>query len=246
MIDIKGYRKVMSIKLILSGILFSLSVFTVSFNAMALDMVMLSDIGSYTVNVVSFKETRFKTVFKQKYDFSCGSAALASLLTFHYEYPVSELDVFKEMYRQGDKDKIQKEGFSLLDMKKYLGDNGYNADGFRTTLDKLSQVGIPAITLINNGGYMHFVLIKGVSDQQVLVGDPSLGVKPMPRGEFESMWQQGILFLIRNRADIAKAYFNQEEEWNSLGKAPLDMGTALSSRSLADFNLLLPAQSDFK
>src|SRR5690606_40798166 len=53
-------------------------------------------------------------------DFSCGSAATATLLTYQYGHPVTELEVFRQMYAQGDQARIRKEGFSLLDMRRYL------------------------------------------------------------------------------------------------------------------------------
>ena len=90
---------------------------------------------------------------------------------------------------------------------------------------------------------MHFVLIKGVTDADVLMGDPSLGVKAVPRSEFESMWKGSILFIIHNEIVTARKLFNSGPEWNVSTRAPLDM--ALSRESLADFNLMLPARSDF-
>lgn len=219
-----------------AGLLSALSV-------MAGTMVLPGGAGIYTVGVTSFREAKFKTVYEQQYDYSCGSAALASLLTYHYENKVSEQAVFKEMYEKGDQEKIHKQGFSLLDMKHYAESHGFRADGFRIGLDKLVEVGVPAITLIKNNGYMHFVLIKGVTDKEVLVGDPSLGVKAMPRSQFESIWKGRVLFIIHNRLDAAREHFNAKPEWKLTARAPLDM--ALSQESLADFNLMLPARSDF-
>ena len=206
-------------------------------------MVLPGGAGIYTVDVTSFREAKFKTVYEQQYDYSCGSAALASLLTYHYDNEVSEQAVFKEMYEKGDRDKIQKKGFSLLDMKHYAASHGFRADGFLIDLDKLVEVGVPAITLIKNKGYMHFVLIKGVTDKEVLVGDPSLGVKAMPRNQFQSMWEGRVMFIIHNKLDTAREHFNAEPEWKLTARAPL--GMALNQESLADFNLMLPARSDF-
>ena len=119
--------------------------------------------GAYQIPVKSFVELRFKTVYKQRYDFSCGSAALASLLTFHYDDKVDEQGVFKDMYAAGDKEKIHKQGFSLLDMKIYLDQRGYRSNGFKISLDQLIKAEVPAITIINNNGYFHFIIIKGFS-----------------------------------------------------------------------------------
>ena len=198
--------------------------------------------GDFTVKVTSLKETRFKTTIRQQYDFSCGSAALATLLTFHYEDPLGEPEVFKAMYDAGNQEKIKKEGFSLLDIKKYLKARGYRADGFRTTLDKLKGIGIPAIVLIDHDGYRHFVVVKGVTGSEVLLGDPSHGLRRMPRDRFESMWN-GLLFLIRNKQDVATRYFNREQAWKIYARAPL--GMALGNNELANITWMLPGGRDF-
>ena len=201
--------------------------------------VMLTGIGGMAnVPVKSLKELRFRNVVRQQYDFSCGSAALATLLTYHYQHPISEQDAFKAMYETGDKEKIRKEGFSMLDMKRYLDNAGYPANGFRASLDKLAEVGIPAIVLLNLNGYMHFVVVKGVSQKEVLVGDPASGLRSLPRSQFESSWN-GILFVINDPKDnmIARNSFNNQAVWQQRSLAPL--GLALSRDSLATFSLLL-------
>lgn len=188
------------------------------------------------------KESRFLTVVKQQHDFSCGSAALATLLTYYYQYPVNEQVVFTAMYENGNKEKIHKEGFSLLDIKRYLEANGYRADGFVAPLDMLLKKRVPAITLINDHGYNHFVVVKGVSSTQVLVGDPTAGTKIIPRQEFEEMWNK-ILFIVRNKEDIAGKYFNSEKEWKVRERAPLE--AAVNRDGLSSSTLLLPNSYDF-
>ena len=129
--------------------------------------------GDFKVHVVSMREARFQTIILQKYDYSCGSAALASLLTYHYDRPTDEETVFKAMFSTGDQEKIQQEGFSLLDMKVHLARQGLVADGYKMTLDRLAKLGVPVITLINTGGYRHFVIIKGIREDDVVIGDPA-------------------------------------------------------------------------
>ncbi|WP_449406271.1 C39 family peptidase, partial [Massilia phosphatilytica] len=69
----------------------------------------------FDVPVKSMRELRFTSTTRQQYDFSCGSAALATLLTYHYGHPISETVAFKAMWDNGDQAKIRREGFSLLD-----------------------------------------------------------------------------------------------------------------------------------
>jgi hypothetical protein len=178
--------------------------------------------GAYTVPVTSLRETRFLSTLRQQYDFSCGSAALATLLAYHYGYRVNEQAVFREMFIKGDQQKIRQEGFSLLDMKRYLQAHGFDADGFMQPLDKLAAAKLPAIVLIDDKGYHHFVVIKGLRDDRVLVGDPIKGTRALPRREFEAMWTNHLLFVIHNKQEQAR--FNHAADWNAAPLAPLADG----------------------
>ena len=196
-------------------------------------------IGSMPVK--SMKDLRFQATLRQQYDFSCGSAALATLLTHHYATPTSEQDAFKSMFLSGDQQKIRREGFSLLDMQRFLAAHGFKADGFELPLEKLFAARLPAIVLISDKGYNHFVVIKGVNNGEVMVGDPAAGLKLYRKAEFEKIWTNGIMFVVRSRADIAKSHFNSE--WANIARAP--MGSAISRDSLANITLLRPGSGDF-
>lgn len=197
--------------------------------------------SNVSVGVRSIKELKYRSVVRQQLDFSCGSAAVATLLSYHYQHPVSEQDVLLAMYEKGDKGKIHREGFSLLDMKQYLEANGFQPDGIYASLDELAQIGIPAIALIEDKGYRHFVVIKGINSSELLVGDSAAGLKVYRKADFEKLWTNGILFVVRNRANIAKLHFNTE--WSRIARAP--MGTAISRDSLANVTLLRPPSTDF-
>lgn len=197
--------------------------------------------ASLAVKVTSLKERRFLTTVRQQYDYSCGSAALATLLTYQYHDPVSEEAAFKAMWDRGDKEKIRREGFSLLDIKEYLETSGYAANGYVAPLDKLAEVGVPAIVLVKDNGYNHFVVVKGVRNGKVLLGDPSVGSRIVPRAEFEKIWMNGILFVITDKKD--KAVFNARNDWQVLPKAQLNI--AIGPDSIARIGLLRPGLLNF-
>ncbi len=186
--------------------------------------------GSFSVPVTSLQEARFSATKRQQFDFSCGSAAVATLLTYHYNHPVSEQDVFEDMFARGNQDKIRKEGFSLLDIKEYLARNGFVADAFELPLQKLLESGLPALVLIAEKGYNHFVVVKGLQDGRVLLGDPSSGTRAMPRETFDALWQSKLLFVIHNKQDQAR--FNSVAEWRVAPRAPLASGVAADSAAL--------------
>lgn len=179
--------------------------------------------GRYTVPVTSLKEARFRATMRQQFDFSCGSAAIATLLTHQYGMPVTEQQVFESMFAAGDQQKIRREGFSLLDMKRFLRSRGFEADGFVQPLDKLAEAGLPAIVLIAEKGYHHFVVVKGLRDGRILIGDPATGTRSMSRSNFETIWVNRLLFLIHDHQETA--VFNDPRDWRSAPTAPL-LGTS--------------------
>ncbi len=199
--------------------------------------------GVVNVPTASMSERKFREVVRQQFDFSCGSAALATLLTFHYDYAIDEMTAFRDMYEHGDQAKIQQAGFSLLDMKTYLAKIGYDADGYQADLATLADAGIPAIALIDYRGYRHFVVVKGVRRDSVLLGDPALGTRLVARAEFEQMWDNGVLFIIKNKSEVGRKFFNTEAQWQHLARAPL--GTALGADDLATLTVNLPRLGEF-
>lgn len=175
--------------------------------------------GRYRVPVTSLKEARYRATMRQQYDFSCGSAAIATLLTHQYGIQTSEQQVFENMFLNGDQQKIRREGFSLLDMKRFLLSRGFDADGFVQPLDKLVDAKLPAIVLVAEKGYHHFVVVKGLRDGRVLIGDPATGTRSMKRNAFEAIWVNQLLFVIHNHQGTA--LFNDARDWRSAPAAPL-------------------------
>ncbi|SFL83828.1 C39 family peptidase [Marinobacter zhejiangensis] len=182
--------------------------------------------GDLQVNLTSFQERRFSAIIRQQYDYSCGSAALASLLSYHYEHPVTEAEVFSRMLSLADPAKVQQEGFSMLDMKRYLASEGYLADGFRMDLDGLRErVAIPVVVLLTRDSFRHFVIIKGISANEVLVGDPAKGMAIYDRQTFLESWD-GIAFVIRNHLETGRASFRPRDQWPSIARAPIGRDSA--------------------
>ncbi|MDL0431168.1 C39 family peptidase [Marinobacter sp. TBZ242] len=180
--------------------------------------------GDLKLKVNSFENRRFDSVMRQQYDFSCGSAAIATLLSFHYEDPVSEHDVFIEMLALADEKKVRQDGFSMLDMKRYLEARGYQADGFRMPLSGLKEkVRLPMIVLLSIDGFRHFVLIKGISESEVLVGDPARGLKVYSYAQFSDYWN-GTAFVIRSHLKQGRDAFHSDGNWPQVARAPIQKG----------------------
>jgi uncharacterized protein len=177
------------------------------------------DESSFVLHVTSLKEARFARTIHQQYDFSCGSATVATLLTYQYGYPVSEQTAFVEMFQNGNQEKIRKQGFSLLDIRRFLATHGFEADGYEAPLEKLAKTNTPAIVLITEHGYHHFVVVKGLRENRVLIGDPATGTRAVPLRRFEEMWEEHVVFVIHSKHREVR--FNDPLDWRVAPGAPL-------------------------
>jgi uncharacterized protein len=184
--------------------------------------------ANYAVRVMSWAEIPFRSVVRQRYDFSCGSAAVATLLTYHYGIATDETGPFKVMWAHGDRAKIRKVGFSMLDMKQYLGSQGLRAEGYRFSVAELDKVRRPGIALIELRGFKHFVVVKGVRGDRVLVGDPVLGLGAYSRDDFAKMWN-GILLAVVARDGAPKPRYNLASDWGPWSRAPLEENALTTS-----------------
>jgi len=177
--------------------------------------------GGFRVDMGTMLDRRFYSVVRQRYDFSCGSAALATLMRYHYGIPVGEDTTFAGMWERGNQAAIRKSGFSLLDMKRYLAAHKLQTQGFKVTLDQIARTGVPGIALTVTRGYRHFVVIKGVSERDVLIGDPSRGLMRYSREEFTKNWD-GLFFVITSARAVGEASFNRAAQWTSVGRPPIN------------------------
>jgi predicted double-glycine peptidase len=145
--------------------------------------------------VESIRERRFSDLVEQKTDFSCGAAAVATILNQAYGWDLSEADVIHSMLAVADEELVRSKGFSMLDMKNYATSLGMRARGYRIKSSQLESVSIPVIVLIEIRGYKHFVVMQRTADDSVYVGDPVLGHKKLSMDEFIKGWN-GIVFAL--------------------------------------------------
>lgn len=195
--------------------------------------------GDFSVSVMSWWEIPFRTVVRQRYDFSCGSAAVATILTHHYGRPTGEQEPFKAMWAKGDKELIRKVGFSMFDMKTYLTDLGYTTEGFRLKVADLAKIKRPMIVLLDLNGFKHFVVIKGFNNGRVLTGDSVLGLTQYSAEDFGKMWN-GIALAIVKTPEPIRPRYNLAGDWGPWSQAPLEEGNDALAVSISDLTTHLP------
>jgi len=150
-----------------------------------------------TVRIEPYSELKYKHVVRQAYDFSCGSAALVTILNYHLGLKVTEQQAMEGMLERGEKEKIiERRGFSLLDMKRYVASLGADSAGFRAEVKDLMTLDQPAIVPITYAGAKHFVVFRGIRDGLVYIADPSTGNIVFSVHEFSTLWDRNTLFIV--------------------------------------------------
>lgn len=179
--------------------------------------------GDFRVSVMSWWDIPFRSIVRQQHDFSCGSAAVATLLTHHYGRPTAEREAFVTMWRDGDQERIRKTGFSMFEMKTFLDGLGYPTIGVRLSMDQMRKIDRPVIVLIDLKGYKHFVVVKGVRGDRILLGDPTLGLTEYDLADFEAIWN-GIALAVTEPPEGVAPAFDLAGDWGPWSQAPLDAG----------------------
>lgn len=190
--------------------------------------------------VQSIRERKFADLVQQKTDFSCGAASLATILRQAYWLDVDEQHVIEGMLANADQDLVRTQGFSMLDMKRYVESLGMRARGYRVAADTLHSIRIPVVVLMDIRAYKHFVVMQKVDQGWVYIGDPVLGHKRFKLDDFVKGWN-GIIFAV-----IGQGY----DKSNILLDPPLPLSaknrinnfTPVKDAELMDFGFI---QSDF-
>ena len=150
----------------------------------------------YHAPVESMRESRFRHLVRQQTDYSCGAASLATILRYAYHLDADEDTVIEGMLALADPEVVKERGFSLLDIKRYVESLGMRGRGYRIDENRLRQLRVPSLALMDVNGFRHFVVLKQVRGEAVEVGDPILGNRVIPLPEFMAAWPSRAVFVV--------------------------------------------------
>ncbi|MBB3238563.1 hypothetical protein FHW68_000035 [Pseudomonas sp. Tn43] len=190
--------------------------------------------------IQSIRERKFADLVQQKTDFSCGAAALATILRQAYWLDVDEEQIIEGMLAHSDQDLVRVQGFSMLDMKRYVESIGMRARGYRVAPQTLSDIRIPVVVLLDIRGYKHFVVMQRVHRGWVYIGDPVLGHKRYKVDDFVKGWNGIIFAVIGQGYDKANALLDPPMPLTA--KNRINTFTPVRDAELMDFGFI---QSDF-
>lgn len=149
-----------------------------------------------TQQVESMQERKFRNLVRQHTDYSCGAAALATILRYAYNLEANEATVIEGMMGVSDPELVHQRGFSLLDIKRYVESLGMRGRGYRVNEERLRSLRVPGLVLMDVRGFRHFVVLKQVRGDVVDLADPILGNRSITLDEFLQSWPSRAVFIV--------------------------------------------------
>jgi predicted double-glycine peptidase len=137
--------------------------------------------------VPTWKSISETNVVMQGFDYSCGAAALATLLKHYFGDAVTETDILRDILAHLDKKTLEErkeDGLSLLDLKEYAERHGYQAAGVRLKPDALPTLKGPILVYLETPEFRHFAILRGMREDRVYVADPARGNVRQPVDRF--------------------------------------------------------------
>ena len=189
--------------------------------------------GLINRNMLSMRELKFTNIVPQQTDFSCGAAAMATILKYAYGHDITEDEVMEGLLLVSDPDIVKQKGFSLLDLKNYVKTRNMRARGYRMDPELLEKIKIPVIVLLNIRGYKHFVVVKKTTHDKIYIADPALGNKIMDRASFLLGWNRVIFAVIGQGFDRESILLKPKGPLTA--KNMVDTWRPLTDRQLIEF-----------
>lgn len=152
--------------------------------------------------VKNWKEMREENVSMQKFDFSCGTGSLATLMKFYFGDDVSEEMLLKDILNflpEDVKNNRKEKGLSLLDLKQAAERRGYRAYGVALKPISLYKIGRPVLVYLETDEFKHFSVFRGIKEDRIFLADPSRGNIRMSAEKFLKEWK-GRLALVLDKA----------------------------------------------
>ncbi len=151
----------------------------------------------------SWLELKERHVVIQKFDYSCGAAAVVTMLKYYFGDDVPEQKVLDTIFTRlalskngkAEIDDRVENGLSMLDLQRAAADLGYTSAVAKITAQNLTELKAPIIVRLIKDDFKHFVVVRGVVEDRVFLADPIRGNVRMSIYDFLAQWDGPALFL---------------------------------------------------
>ncbi|WP_457637635.1 C39 family peptidase [Oceanithermus sp.] len=175
-----------------------------------------------------YRPLRYTHVTGQADWYTCGAAAVSTLLTYYYNDPATEQEVLEVAFAEtqaSGKDPLK--GLTALSLKRALQQRGYTVKAYRVNLEQLADYfrrgGLPVVGHVTKP-QLHFLVISGIVPDprthrlQVLLADPSWGRRIIPLEELVTFKGfSGVILLAvpktQEQLKLVQTKQKQELDW---------------------------------
>ena len=166
------------------------------------------------LSITSWKAQRDQGIVKQGFDYSCGAAALATILHL-YGHQATELALLRAM-------NVNDGMTSFEEMARVLPSLGFKAQGLAVSFEQLRSLQVPVIAYLQLDGKTHFTALLGTSKDFVWLGDPSWGNRLLTKQRFLTLWQTQTNAIEEGKILVVLPMDNKEPEREGLRMPAFD------------------------
>ncbi len=164
-----------------------------------------SDAKPYKPAGKSWKELRDENVVIQKDKFTCGAAALCTLIRHYLGEQASEKEILDIINKHSpeEAEKRKQNGLTMRDLKKAAESMGYEVRSYQLNIQGLKQLDAPLLVRIICEGEEHFVVLRGIVGDRAVLADPVRGNVRVSVEKFLEEWN-GTPVLVLSKPGVPK------------------------------------------
>jgi predicted double-glycine peptidase len=159
--------------------------------------------------VVSLEAAKYVDIVRQRYDFSCGAASVATLVGGYFGEHYTELqllEILRARYDVAAWRQRQEQGLSVEDLVYIATKIDFASEAAAIGVSGLLQIKGPVIVHLDKGTFRHFSVFRGTKDGAILLADPIFGHIQYSPGEFASQYSGVALALWKDGSDLPEQY----------------------------------------
>ncbi|WP_158673373.1 cysteine peptidase family C39 domain-containing protein [Bosea sp. FBZP-16] len=153
----------------------------------------------------SFLERRFDGVVGQTADFTCGAASVATILTYYWNRPTTEievLEIIRSRYTAEQWKNREGNGVSFDDLIFAAKKLGFQAAGAEIALEDLPKLAAPVILHLDKGKFQHFSVLRRAVSEVYYMADSIVGQTVLTLPDLRSQYTGKALAIAKRKADL--------------------------------------------
>jgi predicted double-glycine peptidase len=156
----------------------------------------------FTKETISWQDLRESYVVMQQREYSCGAAAVSTIIQYYWDDPVTEYAILRHIVNKLSTEELKdrmKNGLSMTDLRKGATELGYPSVIGTRTFDELYEVKVPLVVRLQKEKFKHFVVFRGIAGKHVYLADSIRGNITYTIPRFLEEWTDGAVLVVSKK-----------------------------------------------